>query len=140
MSRTLWGLIVFFFLEIAGFIVVGRLIGVFFTLLLIILTSALGVWLVREQGIKAACESARWMQGARILDPERLPNPLKLFAGFLLILPGFMTDLMGLTLLLPGVQHRFERKFLRRGNIYDARRFGDAINDAETPNPGIKKF
>jgi UPF0716 protein FxsA len=131
MPKTLWAIVIFFLLEIAGFIVVGQLIGLGWTLLLVVLTSLLGIWLIRDQGLRAAYQSMRMMQGARVLNPEKLPNPLRLFAGLLLVLPGFITDTLGLLLLLPWSQRYFERKLRRHGHVYDARRFGGAVNDVE---------
>jgi UPF0716 protein FxsA len=86
---------------------------------------------MRDQGLRAAYQSMRMMQGARVLNPEKLPNPLRLFAGLLLVLPGFITDTLGLLLLLPWSQRYFERKLRRHGHVYDARRFGGAVNDVE---------
>jgi UPF0716 protein FxsA len=91
-------------IEIALFIQVGGAIGLLPTLLIVILTAVVGTTLVRAQGI------AVWGQLRASLDRFEDPaQPLVhgamiLFAGALLLTPGFFTDAVGLGLLVPGVR------------------------------------
>ena len=97
-------------LEIAGFVVVGRAIGVFATLGLVLLAGVLGVLVLRAKGmalpfqLRAAVERGE-LPGRSIADAM-----LVALAGGLLIIPGFVTDIVALLLLLPPV----------RGLIYTA--------------------
>lgn len=91
-------------IEIALFIQVGGAIGLWPTLLIVILTAIVGSWLVRNQGL-------REMQNLRtsfsdLRDPsEPLANgAMILFSGALLLTPGFFTDIVGLALLTPPVR------------------------------------
>ncbi|HYC03941.1 MAG TPA: FxsA family protein [Azospirillaceae bacterium] len=90
-------------LEIAGFIWVGGAIGAGPTLALIVLAAVAGVWLIRRQGLstlRAAATDARSgapLQGA--FDGLCLA-----LAGVLLFIPGFLSDLLALPLLLPPVR------------------------------------
>lgn len=93
-------------IEIALFIQVGGLIGLWPTLLIVLVTAVLGSWLVRTQG---AAELGRLRQSFSTLqDPaEPLANgAMILFAGALLLTPGFFTDACGFALLIPAVRRR----------------------------------
>jgi UPF0716 protein FxsA len=101
-------------IEIALFIQVGGLIGVWATIGLLLLSALLGVLLARRQ----TREVLRGMQAAaaRGDDPsDRIIDAfLVVVAGGLLIVPGFLTDALGLLLLLPAVRAALLRGFGRR--------------------------
>ena len=87
--------------EIWVLIQVGQVIGPWWTILLLILDSLLGTWLIRREGGKA------W-QGLRVaLDSGRMPareladGALILVGGTLMLTPGFVTDAVGILLILP---------------------------------------
>lgn len=101
-------------IEIALFIQVGGVIGLWPTLLIVLLTAILGSWLVRTQG---AAELGRLRQSFSTLqDPsEPLANgAMILFAGALLLTPGFFTDACGFALLVPGIRARAFRAIKSR--------------------------
>ncbi|MCG7623747.1 MULTISPECIES: FxsA family protein [unclassified Epibacterium] len=93
-------------IEIALFIQVGSLIGLWPTLGIVILTAVLGTWLVRTQGQLALGQ----LRGSfeRLSDPtEPLAHgAMILLAGALLLTPGFFTDAFGFLLLMPGFRTR----------------------------------
>ncbi|MEM6758888.1 MAG: FxsA family protein [Pseudomonadota bacterium] len=91
-------------IEIALFIQVGGAIGLWSTLLVVVITAFIGTYLVRQQGLQAL---------ARVQDSfNRLENPSEalahgamiLFSGALLLTPGFFTDAVGFALLIPAVR------------------------------------
>lgn len=88
-------------IEIALFIQLGGLLGLWNTLGIVIATAFLGTWLVRTQGI-AAMNQVRG-SFSQMQDPsEPLANgAMILFAGALLLTPGFFTDAVGFLLLFP---------------------------------------
>lgn len=96
-------------LEIAGFIIVGDAIGVFGTLALCILSAAAGWMIVQKQGFDAM------FRGREALDTGRFPGQAMFdgfciaLAGALLILPGFVSDLVGFALLVPPVRDALRR-------------------------------
>ncbi len=91
-------------IEIALFIQVGGWIGLWPTLGLVLLTAILGTWLVRREGMRALAELRMAME--RLGDPSRplADGAAILFAGALLLTPGFFTDTVGLLLLIPAVR------------------------------------
>ena len=91
-------------LEITLFIQVGGVIGLWWTLATVIFTAVLGTWLLRQQGAVAMNDLRRSF--GSLQDPtEPLANgAMILFAGALLLTPGFFTDACGFLLLIPGVR------------------------------------
>lgn len=91
-------------IEIALFIQIGGLIGLWWTLGIVILTAVLGTWLVRAQGILAMSQLRSSF--SELQDPtEPLAHgAMILFAGALLLTPGFFTDACGFALLFPPVR------------------------------------
>lgn len=92
-------------IEIALFIQIGGAIGLWPTLGIVVLTAVLGAWLVRTQGAMALGQ----LRGSfsRLDDPtEPLAHAaMILIAGALLLTPGFFTDAVGFSLLMPPVRH-----------------------------------
>jgi UPF0716 protein FxsA len=91
-------------LEIALFIQVGGLIGLWPTLGLVVLSAALGLAVMRTQGV----EALRRLQ-AKVLAGEDPSGPiahgaLLMIAGVLLLVPGFFTSALGLVLLVPAAR------------------------------------
>ncbi len=91
-------------IEIGLFIQVGGLIGLWPTLGIVILTAVAGTWMIRQQGVREMSLLRQSFEELR--DPsEPLANgAMILFAGALLLTPGFFTDTVGLLLLIPGVR------------------------------------
>ncbi|HXV32352.1 MAG TPA: FxsA family protein [Sinorhizobium sp.] len=98
--------------EIAGFIVVGRELGLAVTLLLVLLSAVAGVVLLRIQGVSVL---RRVEEATRTgTDPglDVVGGALIFIAAILLIIPGFVSDAIGLLFLLPPVR-RALAAFLR---------------------------
>jgi UPF0716 protein FxsA len=91
-------------IEIALFIQVGGWIGLWPTLGIVVLTAILGTMLVKSQGRLALQNLQRSF--SQLNDPtEPLAHgAMILFAGALLLTPGFFTDAAGFALLIPGVR------------------------------------
>ena len=91
-------------IEIALFIQIGGAIGLGWTLAIVVLTAVLGTFMVRSQGLAVLSQ----LQGslAELNDPtEPLAHgAMILFSGALLLTPGFFTDAVGFSLLIPGVR------------------------------------
>jgi UPF0716 protein FxsA len=87
--------------ELYVIIQVGNAIGLVPTLVLLLADALLGSMLLRQQG------RAAWVRFNRALAENRLPHKevfdgvLIIFGGALLITPGFITDILGLILLIP---------------------------------------
>ncbi|MEO0655385.1 MAG: FxsA family protein, partial [Pseudomonadota bacterium] len=91
-------------IEIALFIQVGGTIGLFPTLGIVVLTAILGTYLVRSQGLQAMDRLRRSFNELRDPVEPLAHGAMILFSGALLLTPGFFTDAVGFTLLVPPVR------------------------------------
>ena len=87
--------------ELAVIIQVGQAIGVLPTVAILIADSILGSLLVRSQGRLAWRRLNEAIRAGRPPAREVLDGALILFGGALLLTPGFLTDILGIALLLP---------------------------------------
>ena len=96
-------------LELAIIIAVGRQIGGWLTLGLLIAESALGAWLVRREGARAWRALSQALKSGRMPAGELSDAALVLVGGTLLLTPGFLTDVVGFFFIIP-----FTRPIARR--------------------------
>ena len=80
---------------------VAEAIGVLYTVLLLIAGWPLGIWALRAQGRLAWQRLMAAAAEGRVPAREVIDGALILLGGVLLIVPGFITDALGMTLLLP---------------------------------------
>jgi UPF0716 protein FxsA len=153
----MWLLVLFIgvpLIEIALFIQVGGWLTLWPTLGIVVATAILGTWLVRQQGLKALDDVQRSLDRARDPMAPIAHGVLILFAGALLLTPGFLTDAIGFMLLVPAFRVVLLRWILRYG-VHHVVLGGrsepgrhppsdrDAVIDAEfrdiTPAPGGRR-
>lgn len=91
-------------IEIAVFIRVGGLIGLWPTIAIVILTAALGSWLLRMQGLKTLVSAQQSFERGEMPVAELFDGLCLLIAGALLLTPGFVTDTIGFLLFIPPVR------------------------------------
>lgn len=103
--------------EIALFIELGGSFGVFNTLLLIIVTAVLGAWLVRQQGFQTLANVKKQTDAGNLPAMEMAEGVALLFAGALLLTPGFLTDTIGFCLLIPPIRRKWIRYLGRQGVV-----------------------
>jgi UPF0716 protein FxsA len=103
-------------LELYVIIQVGQLIGIVPTLILLLAGALLGSWMVKREGRSA------WRRFNQALGARRFPGKevadgvLIIIGGTLLLTPGFLTDILGLFLLLPPTR-AIARRVLKRLTI-----------------------
>jgi UPF0716 protein FxsA len=111
-------------LELYLLFAIGGEIGGMNTILVIIVTGILGAGLAKSQGLKILQDiQSKASQGE--LPEDQIIQGLMVFAGGLLLLtPGFMTDIFGFSLVLPGTRHlltifvkRLVHRFIKSGNF-----------------------
>ena len=101
-------------MEIAVFIAVGNLIGLWPTLGLVVLTAVIGSVLLRRQGIGTLARIQAEMQAGRVPARELVDGVMILAAGILLLTPGLVTDTIGFLLFVPGVRGTIRRVISQR--------------------------
>lgn len=91
-------------MEIAAFVIVGTHIGVLATICLAILTTIAGAILLRVQGFGVVSRIRAEMDAGRVPGRELSHGAMIMIAGLLLIVPGFITDTVGLLLFIPPIR------------------------------------
>ncbi|MFJ5670196.1 FxsA family protein [Bacillus safensis] len=113
-------LILFPAVEISLFLISSKIIGILPTMLLIVLTSALGAYFARKQGIETFQKMQRDLQYGKMPGGAIVDGFCILIGGLLLLIPGFLSDLIGALLLIPvtrkGIKPLFERWLRNRSN------------------------
>ncbi len=117
-------------IEITVIIKVGGLIGVWQTVALIVLTAAAGSALVRAQGFQVLARAQKSLDRGEFPAAAMVDGLALLVAGVLLLTPGFVTDAMGLVLLMPPLRRAIAgwvlRNLLLRGHMHVHAGFGTA--------------
>jgi UPF0716 protein FxsA len=90
--------------EVVAFIIVGKLIGFGFAVLLLLASMALGAVLLRQEGLRA------WRRYQSVAAAGERPGPhltrslVGLLGALFLLMPGFITDVLGLALFVPPIR------------------------------------
>ena len=100
--------------ELYILIKIGSHIGGFNTLLLVLMNTVLGALLARLQGLRTLRQIQLSLSQGQIPAEELIDGVLILFGGILLVIPGVLTDLFALVLLLPVTRTYFKRWLRRR--------------------------
>lgn len=102
-------------IEIAVFIQLGEQIGLSWTLLVVVLTAIIGVNLLKQQGFKAWQQIQLSLAQGQIPAVEMAAAAQLLFAGGLLLTPGFVTDMVGFILMVPPMRLQLARILIAQG-------------------------
>ena len=92
-------------IEISVLMQVGAIFGIWPTIAIVIFTAWLGAKYVRQQGLATLNSVQTKMAQGQMPSDEIVTGLMLLVAGVLLVTPGFVTDFLGLSLLIPGVRH-----------------------------------
>ena len=93
---------------------VGSWIGALPTILLVALTAALGLSMLKRQGLSTLMRVRSSLE-AGVMPASELANGVMIaVGGALLLTPGFVTDAFGFTLLMPSARHWLLKKLLDR--------------------------
>jgi len=111
--------------ELAVLVAVGSQIGYLNTFVLMVALSLTGAWLARREGLGAWRRLQAALVEGRIPTVEAADGALILLAGALLLTPGFLSDVVGVLLLLPPVRALLRRRLpgllarraVRRGRV-----------------------
>jgi UPF0716 protein FxsA len=129
--------------EVVVFTLAVKVLGVAWTLLLVLATTVAGGWLLRREGIRAWRRFRAAVRQGRPPGGEVTDGLLGLVGALLLVLPGFVTDVVGVLLLTPptrgyaraGVQRAAERRFspAAAGDLFGPRRVRVRRGRSRTP-------
>ena len=110
-------------IEIYLMIKIGSIIGAFNTIFLIFFTAIMGVYFARLEGLNAVRSGFSQLVKNELPIYEIISGAALAFAALLLIIPGFLTDLVGFLLIVPVTRKFFIKsissKFNRKKNDED---------------------
>jgi len=129
-ARLLFLFIAIPLLELALFIKIGGRIGLGPTLGIVFLTAVLGAWLTRRQGLRVLTGIRTELASGRLPQAALVDGLLILFAGALLLTPGFLTDTLGFLLLAPPFRAWFRPRL--------AQALAGRVLVAGNPNPAFR--
>ncbi|MDV7339897.1 FxsA family protein [Terasakiella sp. A23] len=126
-------------IEISVFIQVGDVIGLWPTLIIVILTAIIGTALLRQQGLSTLMRAQTAMNEGRLPAEELFDGMCLLLAGAFLLTPGFVTDSVGFLLFFPPfralIRHKAKDFILKSGNIHMMGPDGQPIHPHHSHNP-----
>ena len=114
MGKLLLAFLIVPIVELVLIIQVGGQIGVWPTIGLLIVVSVVGAWLVKWQGIFTMAGMRGELVQGRLPGKQLVDGALVLVAGALMLTPGFITDAIGLVLLIPPTRAVVRRILIRR--------------------------
>tara|TARA_A100001388_G_C28734584_1_gene483449 strand:+ start:287 stop:712 length:426 start_codon:yes stop_codon:yes gene_type:complete len=138
MNTVLLTIILVPIVEIYLFIKIGSQIGAFNTISLIFITAITGIFYARYEGLNTLKSGISQLIKNEIPAYEIISGATITFAAFLLIIPGFATDLIGFLLILPltrkiillKITKKFKNKSTQKKNYIDGE-FEDIEDDNE---------
>ena len=101
-------------MEISVFIQVGDWLGMWPTIATVVITAIVGVNLLKQQGFKVWVDIQNKMAQGQIPALEMASAAQLLFAGALLLTPGFVTDIVGFLLMFPLVRSFVAHQLIKR--------------------------
>ena len=127
MNTLLLSIILVPIVEIYLFIKIGSNIGAFNTISLIFITAIIGVIYARYEGLNTLKSGFTQLVKNEVPAYEIISGAAIAFASFLLILPGFATDLIGFLLIFPltrklifgNLSKKFQKKDNQKNNFID---------------------
>jgi len=129
-------------IEIYLMIKVGSVIGAFNTIFLIFFTAITGVYFARLEGLNAIRSGFNQLVKNEIPVYEIISGAALAFAALLLIIPGFLTDLIGFLLIIPVtrkffikiISSKFNNKKVHNKDIIEGSFEDEKQNDDEKDN------
>ncbi|WP_422373996.1 FxsA family protein [Roseibium sp.] len=104
-------------IEIAVFIWIGGLIGVLPTILLTVVTAVAGTIMLRQQGLSLLMRMQQELDAGRSPGNEVMQGAMIVLASIFLLIPGFVTDAIGLLLFIPPVREALARFIISKSNV-----------------------
>ena len=117
MNSVLIAIILVPVIEIYLFIKIGSQIGAFNTISLIFLTAIIGIFYARYEGLNTLKSGFTQLVKKELPAYEIISGAIIAFAAVLLIIPGFMTDVIGFLLIFPLKRKLILKNFSSRFNV-----------------------
>jgi UPF0716 protein FxsA len=134
-------LLLFPVLELFVLVKVGMSIGFLPTFLLVVGGSMLGIFVVRVAGLATAMSARQSLARGELPAQQMLDGLMMTIGGGLLVLPGFISDVLGLLCLMPFTRRLIVGKVRRRAEAQAARQraFAENMHSAGSMHPGAAR-
>mgnify|MGYP003389798233 CR=1 FL=1 len=103
-------------IEIYLFIKIGSQIGAFNTISLIFITAIVGFYYAKYEGLNTLKSAIKQIVQNEIPIYEIISGAALAFAALLMILPGFLTDIIGLLIIFPWTRQIFFKKIAKKNH------------------------
>ena len=117
---------------------VGSIIGAIPTVFLVVLTATVGIWLLKLEGLATFASVQHKLATGQIPETELLEGIMLLVGGALLLTPGFVTDAIGFTCLLPGLRKPIARWIINQ-SVFHTLQTGTRTNRPNTIEGEFRK-
>lgn len=128
-------------IDIASLVEAGRLIGTWPTVASVVVAVAIGIIIVSNQGVSIAAQAHDSLRQGQFPAQQIFDGACVLVAGLLFLFPGFVSDALGLALLLPFLRRTLWKllgnHLKRGGNFYYWRSDGSGSPDPTQKSPVI---
>ena len=121
-------------IEIYLFIKIGSQIGAFNTISLILITAIIGIYYAKYEGLNTLRSAVSQIIKNEMPIYEIISGAALAFAAMLMILPGFLTDLIGLIIIFP-----WTRKLLFKNINFNSQKNKNNFIDGESEDIDEKK-
>jgi len=130
------------FIELYFMIEIGAKIGGFNVILLILASGVLGLFLMRTQGLATLQKAQQLMSMGQPPEKEMLEGIFIFIGGVLLLIPGFITDFMGIFFLIPPVRRLLIAQVIkqknRQGHYYETNVFEGEFEEVTPHQKSLK--
>ncbi len=120
-------------IEIYLLIAVGSVIGPLATILLVLGTAVVGVYLLRQQAFSTVARLHSALQNGELPTTMMLEGVILLLCGALLLTPGFFTDTLGFMMLMPNFRRWAIEQIIARVTLSSAAHFNGSNRANNTP-------
>jgi len=127
-------------IELEVIIKIGGIIGVFPTIALLILSAVIGLALLRREGLSTLMKARQRSAKGESPEVEALESVVIALSGCLMILPGFITDIVGLLGLFPPLRRLFVNHLKKKihiktmGQTFEGQSFSPDKEKHNSPN------
>ena len=138
--RVLVALAVCLAVEITVLVLVGQAVGFWGLLGLLVLSAVVGAWALRRQGRRSLAELGRVARSGRPAEAEVADGMYVALAGVLLVVPGLLSTVAALVLLVPPVRRALARRAAARAVRAGSARMGPAVTVVGVGTPGAEPW
>ncbi|MBV1787267.1 FxsA family protein [Marinobacterium sp. D7] len=123
-------------IEITLLLKVGQAIGAWYTVGLVLLSAFIGVNMLRHQGLATLSRAQQRMDRQELPGQEMVEGIVLAVGGALLVTPGFVTDVIGFSCLIPPLRQAFARLLMSRFTVIVASRAQGGMGGFHQDGPG----